>query len=103
MIVCPYCKSNIKKEPEIPKMSARMLRVYKAVVEAGPDGIHPQDLLVKMYAEAEWPTPGGGTVLRVQIHEINKLIGVLQQRIVGCYFGNYRIITTKERVDGQEV
>ena len=92
---CPYCNGEIDNEIEIPRMSARMERVYKAVLASGTGGISPQDLLVRMYAEEEWPTPGGGTVLRVQIHAINKKIASINQRITNWHRGNYRLVATK--------
>ena len=102
MILCPYCKTELTGEATLPRMRSRMLRIYHAVLEAGPDGISPQDLLVRMYAEEEWPTPGGGTVLRVNIHELNKIIGPQQQRIINWHRGKYRLIHTEVQHD-QEI
>lgn len=98
MIVCPYCKGKISNEPELPRLSARMVRIYEAVLRAGTAGISPSDLLVRMYAEEEWPTPAGSGIMRVQIHEINKRIASINQRITNWHRGNYRLVQIKEEV-----
>lgn len=94
MSICPYCKGEMDGI-ELPRMSGRMLRIYTAVLESGTAGISPSDLLVRMYAEEEWPTPAGGGILRVQIHEINKRIAAIHQRITNWHRGNYRLVSTK--------
>lgn len=98
MITCPFCKQGMDDVVDIPRMSARMERVYRAVVESGPAGIDPKNLLVKMYADEEWPTPGGGTVLRVVIHDINERISSINQRITNWHRGNYRLVKIKEEI-----
>jgi hypothetical protein len=98
MIVCPYCKGKISDEPELPRLSARMARIYRAVAAAGEKGISPSDLLVRMYADEEWPTPAGAGIMRVQIHEINKRIQSINQHITNWHRGNYRLVQIKEEV-----
>ena len=89
--VCPYCKHEITEEPALPPLRPRKRRIYQAVLEAGPAGISPEDLLVRMYGETEWPTPGGPQVMRVMICEMNKALEPYGQRISsrrpfkGCY------------------
>lgn len=84
---CPYCGGPLEKDPDLPVMRQRWMRIYKTAASAGPHGIPATDLLVRMYADEEWPTPGGNTVLRVQIHEINKRIAPYHQRIVSAFDG----------------
>lgn len=94
--VCPYCKRPMTGDMAMPPMRPRWQRIYKATLEAGPSGIHPEDLLVRMYGDNEWPTPGGPTVLRVCIHGINRMIASYGQRIVGSPRKNYRLTSTKK-------
>lgn len=86
----------MNKDIELPPMSARTLRVYKNVAAAGDKGIMPKDLLVRMYDDDEWPTPGGSTVLRVQICELNKVLAEYDQRIVGRRTAGYRLTSLKK-------
>jgi hypothetical protein len=51
-----------------------------------------------MYAEEEWPTPGGAGIMRVNIHTINHRIRHLNQRITNWHRGNYRLVQIKEEV-----
>ena len=83
-------------------MRPRMMRIYLAALNAGADGISSIELLARMYAEEEWPTPGGAVVLRVQIHELNKIIAPLHQRIVNWHRGKYRLVSTQEVNHAQE-
>lgn len=93
---CPYCGKFMDKDIVLPPMSARTLRVYRAVAAAGDNGIMAKDLLVRMYDDEEWPTPGGPTVLRVQICELNKILADYNQRIVGRRTAGYRLTTFKK-------
>lgn len=95
-LLCPYCKQPMSGEMSIPPMRPRMMRIYKATLEAGTHGITPEDLLVRMYDDGEWPTPGGPVVLRVQICEMNKILGTVDQRIVSAHRGRYRLMSLKE-------
>lgn len=99
---CPYCGGPINGEAALPPMSSRMLRVYRTIAAAGHKGIMPIDLIPRMYDEDEWPTPGGGVVLRVQICGINKLIAPLNQRIVGKRSTGYRLIRYRETTHEEE-
>jgi DNA-binding winged helix-turn-helix (wHTH) protein len=100
MMLCPYCKQPIDSEvANLPRMSERRLRIFKTLLEAGPEGITRDDLLVRMYDEDEWPTPGGTTVLRVNIHEINRLIAPQNLYIEGRRMGGYRLVHLE---DGDE-
>lgn len=98
---CPYCGGPLSGDAVLPKMSGRALRIYKTLVAAGPAGVKTPDLLVRMYAEEEWPTPGGNTVLRVQVHNLNKILASHGQHIVwhseyGRKDGGYRLISTEQ-------
>lgn len=87
--ICPFCKEPMPAFTRIPLLHPRKQRIYNAVAGAGREGIDSEDLLVRMYADDEMPTPGGMQVLRVKIHEINKAIAVLNQRIVSAFRGRY--------------
>lgn len=91
-LLCPYCKQPLHGEMAIPPLKPRMKRIYKAMLEAGTEGITPEDLLVRMYDDGEWPTPGGPVVLRVQICEMNKALETIGQRIVSAHRGRYRLM-----------
>ena len=96
--LCPYCKSELTGEAALPPMRDRMIRIYRTALEAGPEGIATPDLLVRMYRDDQWPTPGGFVVLRVMICEINKIINPLGQRIVNKR-GRYWLVS----IDDQKV
>lgn len=96
MTICPYCKGPLSEEAALPPMRPRWKRIYDAVVAAGPNGISTEDLLVRMYADDEMPTPGGFTVLRVSICEINKVLRATGQKVINAYRGCYRLIATEE-------
>lgn len=72
-------------------MSDRQQKVYWAVAHGGPKGKPTRDLLKAMYHPAD-PGPGGGIVLRVQIHELNKKLASVGQEIRGAG-GSYRLYT----------
>lgn len=74
IITCPYCHNQTDEPAPPPLLRPRKMRVYHAVVQSGTDGITPEDLLVRMYADDEMPTPGGPQVLRVMISEMNKVL-----------------------------
>lgn len=77
-------------------MRLRWQRIYEAVLGAGPEGISSDDLLVRMYADNEWPTPGGFVVLRVSICDMNKILKPYDQRIINAFRKRYKLINTKE-------
>lgn len=97
--LCPYCKQQMSGDVTLPFLRPRKMRIYRAVLESGPEGIATDDLLARMYAEDEWPTPGGYQVLRVMICEINKVLN--GQRIVNAFRGRYRLINLDDQ-DGKE-
>lgn len=99
---CPYCGGELHGEAAIPPMSQRQLRIYKSVVAAGSEGIAMNDLIPRMYADNQWPTPGAWTVLRVQVHAINRLIGNLNQRISGNKRGAYRLVRINDEAQSQD-
>lgn len=99
---CPYCGQRMDKDIELPPMSARKIRVYKTVAAAGDKGIMSNDLLVRMYDDDEWPTPGGGVVLRVQVCELNKILAGYNQRIVGRRSNGYRLTTLERANNGRQ-
>ena len=93
MMLCPYCKQPIDSDiANLPRMSARRFRIFKTLLDAGSEGMARDDLLVRMYDEDEWPTAGGETVLRVHIHELNKLLAPQRMYIEGRRMGNYRLV-----------
>lgn len=102
MTLCPYCKRPMNQAMSFPPMRPRKQRIYQAVLEAGPRGIAPDDLLVRMYGDDEWPTPGGPAVLRVMICEMNKVLKSQGQRIMSVYRGRYSLVHLTEDVDVKE-
>ena len=80
MIKCPFCKQKLGTEFQVPKLNRRRSRIYNAVVKAGPAGVPKTILIEKMYG-GDRPTPKGDIVLRVNIHEINRTLKPLGQRI----------------------
>ena len=102
-VLCPYCKAPMEGEAALPRLSGRNLRVYRALVAGGPEGVDTDDLLVSMYDDDEFPTPGGPTVLRVQICDINKKIAPMNQRIVNWHRKRYRLTSVQESKDGKTV
>ena len=87
---CPYCNQKLTGSLAIPSMSVRQRKIYDAVVSAGKDGISQGDLLHVMYDKII--PPGGQVVMRVNVHEINKLIKELGQRIRCQRYGKYRLV-----------
>lgn len=96
-IVCPYCKQEMTGEVALPPLRPRWQRIYDALLQAGPQGMKPEDLQVRMYAEDEFPTPGGATVLRVSICDMNKKLRGFRQQIINWHRGCYRLVSTKEQ------
>lgn len=101
-VVCPYCKAPLSGKAALPPMRMRWQRIYDAVLEAGPEGISTDDLLIKMYAENEWPTPGGFTVLRVSICDINKVLKPCGQRIINAFRKRYKLIGLEDKTYEEE-
>ena len=58
------------------------------------------DLLQQMYHDNQSPTPGGHVVLRVQVHEINKLLSEVRQKITAKPYGAYRLFSTNGALNG---
>ena len=103
MMLCPYCKQPSASDiANLPRMSARRFRVFRALLDAGSEGIARDDLLVRMYDTDEWPTPGGETVLRVHIHELNKILEPQRMFIEGRRMGNYRLVHLHEDNNAKE-
>jgi hypothetical protein len=90
-------------EMALPILRPRWMRIYRACLEAGADGISSEDLLVRMYADDEWPTPGGNTVMRVCIHEINQIIAERSERIINQFRGRYRLVHVEDQDAEKEV
>lgn len=67
---CPYCLAPMTVEPEPLKerLNYRQWGVFKAVVDAGPQGVASKELLEKL---PEGRKPG---TLRTCIFKINKII-----------------------------
>lgn len=86
---CPYCRQPLDGMVAIPPMSGRQRTIYDAVTQAGNAGIRTTEL-VKLIDSIG---PGGGVVLRVQVHELNKKLKVIRQRIKGSG-GSYWLIYT---------
>lgn len=103
MTLCPYCKQPMNRAMSFPQMRPRKQRIYQAVLEAGPKGIAPDDLLVRMYGENEWPTPGGPAVLRVMICEMNKVLKGEGQRIKNVYRGRYSLVHVAGAINEEKV
>lgn len=95
---CPYCKGPLPKSLDIPQMSQRQLRIYRAVCAAGRDGISPKDLIAAMY-DGQAPMPSAYGMLRVQIHYINRIIAGQQQRISAEVRGSYQLIGREQWQD----
>ena len=91
MTLCPYCKRPLKGDLAVPHLSKRQRIVYNAVVESSGEGARRDDLLKAIGSVG----PGGPIVLRVQVHEINKKIAAIKQRIKGSG-GSYWLINTGE-------
>lgn len=94
---CPYCGTEIEGTLALPLMSLRKKRILDAVTKAGRAGIKSDDLLVRMYGDDEWPTPGGPIVLRVQINYLNKILAPHGKRIRGIKGLGYFLISTREQ------
>lgn len=79
MMNCPYCGSRVANIEPLP-LSRRQSIIYREVASAGESGIEPEDLI-----EAVWgkrPTKGADIMLRVQIHELNKVLADYGKRVV---------------------
>ena len=79
MTPCPYCRQPLKGEFALPRMSSRQRTIYEAVTAAGSRGIKTEKLVSLIDSNG----PGGGVVLRVQVHELNRKLASLGQRIKG--------------------
>jgi hypothetical protein len=86
---CPYCGGPLTGEATIPPMNKRRRRLYNAAAKAGGQGITLEKLLPRMYPKSQKPTPSAWGVLRVEIHELNKDLRKIKQRVAaknGSYF-----------------
>lgn len=100
MINCPYCGTMLSSEPSIPPMSKRRRTIYDNVSASGSDGVTVSDLVTAVFPSSDIPRSAFGMV-RVQICEINKIIGQNGQKITAIPKGAYRLISTGG-CDGQE-
>jgi hypothetical protein len=73
-------------------MSKRMTRIYNAVAAAGPDGVEIESLIEIMRDNKPKRKAHYG-VLRVNIHEINRLLAKSDQRISASRRGAYRLMS----------
>lgn len=87
----------------VPQFNDRMGRVYWAVVEAGPHGMAPHQLVKHLYEPGEVPAPSAEGQLRVTIHGINQIISERDQRIESKPRGHYRLISLRGEEDGKTV
>lgn len=87
MTACPYCRQPLKGDLALPRMSARQRTIYDAVVGAGNMGIRTERLVSLIDSNG----PGAGIVLRVQVHELNKKLLSVRQRIRGSG-GSYWLV-----------
>jgi hypothetical protein len=92
---CPYCGGPLHGNDLIPPMNKRRRRLYDAVVRNGTSGIEAKDLLQHMYVGDQKQTPSARSVLRVQIHELNRDIRQVHQKI-SAVDGSYYLFPTKE-------
>jgi hypothetical protein len=72
-------------------MSSRQRSIYDAVAKGGNMGIKTEKLVSVIDSNG----PGGGIVLRVQVHELNKKLAKLDQRIKGSG-GSYWLVNVGE-------
>lgn len=79
---CPYCNSPLNGANALPLLGARKQRVYDAVARGGRSGVAAQALVKALYDGAKAPR-AAMTVLRVEIHNLNRLIKPNGQRIRG--------------------
>lgn len=79
---CPYCR-QATAAPSVPLLSHQRGIIYRTIVAAGPHGVSVADLLAKVYGAPDRAPPSAHTVLRVNIHETNKVIRPIGQRIRG--------------------
>ncbi len=91
---CPYCAGPLD-EPlaRLPAMRARRRRIYIAVLQAGPEGLETAALMKEMYEPGRIPTKGAYAMLRVNVHEMNKTLAALGQKITGKPYGRYRLVS----------
>jgi hypothetical protein len=91
---CPYCKREAPAEIAQPLLlSPRRRKIYSAVAAAGPDGASSFDLIKAVYGEQE-PPAAAGTILRVQVHELNRTLKLLGQRIVSNHCRGYTLVAS---------
>lgn len=87
MTTCPYCRQKLTGDLALPRMSQRQKVIYDAVVKAGNTGIRTDRLVSLIDSNG----PGAGIVLRVQVHELNKKLRSVRQRIKGSG-GSYWLV-----------
>ena len=88
---CPYCGHQMNEPIITPPLSMRQKSIYQAVVSAGSSGIETSRLIAAMYGK-QTPTMSGYGVMRVQVHEINKKLTSINQRIQGYRHCGYRLV-----------
>lgn len=92
---CPYCGSPLDGNSIVSPTNKRRRRLYDAVAKAGSKGITVKKLLPHMYTAGQQQTPSAWAVLRVQIHELNRTIASLSQKIKAVD-GSYYLFSTEE-------
>ncbi len=88
---CPYCHQKLTGAIALPRMSGRQRAIYDAVAKAANIGIKTERLVDLIDSNG----PGGPVVLRVQVHELNKKLTEVKQRIRGSG-GSYWLINIGE-------
>lgn len=95
MSSCPYCGGPLKGAAALPSMSKRQGIIYDMVLTSANHGCSHEQLLNAIYEGKKQP-PGAGIVLRVSIHELNKIIQSLNQRIASRRSVGYVLTTIKD-------
>lgn len=95
MSLCPYCHAPLKGAAALPPMSKRQAIIYDMVLTSAHHGCSHKQLLDGIYEGKNQP-PGAGIVLRVAVHELNKLLIPVHQRVAGRRGIGYVLVSTKD-------
>lgn len=97
---CPYCGNDLPEQMQIPVMSERMLRVYKTVAASGPKGVKSVNLIDHLYEFGRKPAKSANGQLRKVIHEMNKVLAAVNQRVMAHPYRRYRLYSTDGETNG---